>query len=152
RCEQVAQSVERECYREANARGDDLALAKIGRDLLDRAVFILQIECGPTRAVNLISVRVVGRSQPEINVSGGVEGDSQGIDTVRQLLPSAGDHFLGVGLAIAINVEDQGDLSFRGDENAVAGRIAWGRKRHADRGHETAVVFPEMLDFFLDTI
>ena len=48
--EQVAQAVEGQPDREANARGDDLALAEIGRDLLDRAVLVLQVVSGSARS------------------------------------------------------------------------------------------------------
>ena len=48
--------------------------------------------------------------EAEVDVAGVVEGDAQGIDAVRQLLPAAGDDDLLVGLAVAVGVDDERNL------------------------------------------
>ena len=86
-------------------------------------MLVLQVVRRPARGVDLIGVGEVGCAQPEIDVAGAVEGHSQGIDAMRQLLPSPGDDDLLVGLAVAVDVDDERDLPLRGDEHAVARMI-----------------------------
>ena len=150
--EEVAEAVERQRDREADARGDDLALLEVGGDLLDRAVLVLQVVGRPARRVDAIGVGEVGRPEPEVDVAGPVEGDSQGVDAVRQLLPPAGDDDLPVGLAVAVDVDDERELALGGDEHAFAQGVTGGRQCHADRGDEAPLVLPEALDPVLQAV
>ena len=103
---------------------------------------------GPAVRVDDIGIGEVGRPEAEIDVAGPIEGNAQGVDAVRQLLPAAGDDDFLVGLAVAVGVDDERNLSLGGDEHAIAQAIPRRRQCHADRGDEASLVLPEELDFF----
>ena len=70
---------------------------------------------------------------------------------MRQLLPALGDDDLLVGLAVAVDVDDERDLPFGGDEHAVARRMVPRRRQcHADRGDE-APLFSQNRSTFSST-
>ena len=104
---EVAVVVEGKPNGEANARGDDFSLGKVGRDLQDRAALALHIVMSATVLIDKIGVGIVGRSKAEVEVAVLVERDAYGVHALRNLLPAGGhDDFL-VGLVIAVCIDDQ---------------------------------------------
>ena len=132
--EKIAQPVEGQRAGEARAGANGLAFLEVRRDTLDRAVLQRGSIPGLSRGrVHKISVGVIRRAEAEVDRAVlRVHRDADGIHTRGNLRPALGNNNLLVRHAIAVLVENQRNLAFARDDDAIAPRITLGQQRHAD--------------------
>ena len=132
--EKIAQTIEGQRAGEARAGANRFAFLEVRRDTLDRAVLQRGSITGLARGrIDEIAVGVIRRAEAEVNGTVlRVHGDADGIDALGNFFPALRDDDLFVGDAVAVLVEDERDLAFARDDDAVAPRIALRQQRHAD--------------------
>ena len=76
-------------------------------------MLVFQVVSREALGINFIGIGEVGRSEPEEDVAGLIEGQAQGVDAVWQFLPSLSNDDLVVGLAVTVDIHDERNLALR---------------------------------------
>src|SRR5256886_17220638 len=149
----VAVTVEREADSEANTGAHRLALGEIRADTLNRPAF--QDRAIPRLARGLINQIRFGktrRAEAEVNAPVRSHSNAERVHTLLFAAFGPGRHGdLRVGTIVSVGVHDQRQLFFRGDEHAVAARVAGRRQRCANRRAQ-GLLLPERLDLVLQSV